>query len=78
MEGQLSTSVDPPPSPPSPCSPPPSYSAEGYGYSDLENACFACSPGCSSCSELSSCDGYCIDGWARTDASGKACSKVGA
>lgn len=51
-----------------------SCSAEGYGYSDQENVCFACKEGCASCTETS-CS-YCLSGYAFADSSEKACTKV--
>lgn len=50
-------------------------SAEGYGYSDKENVCFACAEGCASCSERSCA--YCLQGWAFADGSETTCTKVG-
>ncbi|KAI7845386.1 hypothetical protein COHA_001091 [Chlorella ohadii] len=47
--------------------------AEGYGYSDQENVCFACKEGCASCTETS-CS-YCLSGYAFADSSEKACTK---
>lgn len=49
-------------------------SAEGYGYSDKENVCFACSEGCASCTETS-CS-YCRSGWAFADNTEKSCTKA--
>jgi hypothetical protein len=49
-------------------------SAEGFGYSDKENVCFACTEGCASCTE-NSCS-YCKTGWAFADRTETACTKV--